>query len=188
MASKEVDRHKTVHVILREGPPGLRRRFSLSHHVFGRRGLRDLDSQFEHLAVDARGAPAWVVTAHHPNQVSPFRRHGRPPPLPVANFPPPEETKTFSMPGDHCFRLHDQQGGLPVIPHAAEPDPEEAINGCQLQAFGRRTPRHGELLPQGEVFQPELGRGLAQRTERAQRHEQVLPYRPQEQVKVDQPS
>ena len=44
-------------------------------------------------------------------------------------------------------------------------DPEEAISRHQLQPFRCRTVQHGELLPEGEVFQPELSRGLAQRGE-----------------------
>jgi hypothetical protein len=63
------------------------------------------------------------------------------------------------MPSDDRLGLDDSQSGFPVTP-APQPHPEEAISGRQLQAVGAP---HGELLPLGEVLQPELSADLAQR-------------------------
>jgi hypothetical protein len=73
-----------------------------------------------------------------------------------------------------------------VAPDAPEQDPEAPIGGRELQTFRCRPPQHSELLPQGEVLQPELNRGFTQRDERAQHDEQASPDGGEEQVKFDQ--
>ena len=50
---EEVDGHQGLDVILKEGPPGLRRRLPLPDHVLGDAGLSDVDAEFEQFAVDA---------------------------------------------------------------------------------------------------------------------------------------
>jgi hypothetical protein len=45
--SEEVDGHHTLHVIVEERPPGLRRRSPAADDVFTYAGLADLDTEFE---------------------------------------------------------------------------------------------------------------------------------------------
>src|SRR3954453_12620523 len=97
--------------------------------------------------MDPRGAPARVIATHDPNQLPHLWWHAGPTRLATVYLPPPEQTKAFPMPSDHCLGLDDQESGFPVRPQAPEPDPEDSIGGRQLQPFRRRTPQHGELLP-----------------------------------------
>jgi hypothetical protein len=64
--------------------------------------------------------------------------------------------------------MNDHQGRFPVTPQVPKPYPEEPINSRQFQAFGSRTMQDSELLPSGDIFQPEFSRGLEDRHERAE--------------------
>src|SRR5215831_6175098 len=136
---KEIDRDHVLHMVVQKRSPGLRTRSSRSHHVLGDAGFADLDSEFQQLAVNTWRAPAWVIAAHHADQVTNFSRHRRPPRLAVSNLPPPPETKPPTMPRDHGLGLDDHQSRFPVGPHAAQPNPEEAVGRRQLQTFRRRA-------------------------------------------------
>jgi hypothetical protein len=123
----------------------------MPYHVFGNGGFGNLNAQLEQLAVNAWRTPARVVAAHHPDQISNLLWHAGPTWLAAADFPPPEQAKAFTIPGDHGFGLDDQQGGFPVAPRASQPDPEDSVGWCQPQVFWSRPTQDGELLPQGEV-------------------------------------
>src|SRR5947209_18500471 len=137
--------------------------------------------------MDPRGTPVWVVPAHDPNQIPNLLWHRRPARLPVANLPPPEETKALPVPRDDRLGFDHDQSGFPVRPHAPPPDPEDSIGGRQLQPFRSRTPQHGQLLPQSPVLPPERSGGLAQRGEAAQDGEPTSPHRGEEQREFEQP-
>jgi hypothetical protein len=51
---EEVDRHHGPDVILKEGPPGPRRRLSPTGHVFAHARFSDVDAQFEQFTMDTR--------------------------------------------------------------------------------------------------------------------------------------
>ena len=51
---EKVDRYQTLDVILKEGPPRLRRRLAAARHIFADAGFADVDAEFEEFAVDAR--------------------------------------------------------------------------------------------------------------------------------------
>ena len=79
---EEVDRNHWRHVIGQKRPPHLRRRFGMSHHVFGHRCLRDWYPELEKFAVDSRRSPQHVISTHgsdqfawplEPSVVRPFR-------------------------------------------------------------------------------------------------------------------
>jgi len=48
-------------------------------HVFGDRGLPDIDAELEKLTMYARRAPEWVGDAHAANELSNFMWHPRSP-------------------------------------------------------------------------------------------------------------
>jgi hypothetical protein len=83
---EEVYRYYALHVILKEGPPSLGRRFSLSNHVFGYRCFGNLNAQLVQLAVNAWCTPARVVAAHHADQIPNLLRHAGPTGLSSVNF------------------------------------------------------------------------------------------------------
>ena len=55
-------------MIVEKAPPDLGRRLSMPNHVFGHRGLGDVDSDLAQLAVYARSSPPRVGFAHLPDQ------------------------------------------------------------------------------------------------------------------------
>jgi len=67
---EQVHRRDAVSVIAQERPPALGWRPPTLCHVFGDRGLPDIDAEFEQLAVDARCAPERVRKAHVANELS----------------------------------------------------------------------------------------------------------------------
>ncbi len=74
---KEVGRDQFLGMILQEGPPGLRGWLAVVNHVFGNRGLREVDAEFLEFTMNARCTPAWISGTHLLDQVLDFRRHRR---------------------------------------------------------------------------------------------------------------
>jgi hypothetical protein len=74
-------------VILKEGTPSLRGRFSLADQVLAETGLTDVDAKLEQFAVDARRAPEWILAAQLADQIPNVRPTG----LPVTDLPGPEQ-------------------------------------------------------------------------------------------------
>jgi hypothetical protein len=103
-------------MIFKERPPSLGRRLAMAQHVLGDSWLGDFDPEFEPLAVDTWSAPKGIVTTQHSNQITNLLRHRRAPKLSTPDFPSPEKTKPFAMPGNHRGWFHDRQGGFPVHP------------------------------------------------------------------------
>src|SRR6266849_9664199 len=74
----EADRrhHEQIHrgdagrVVAQKGPPALARRPPSSRHVLGHCRLRHLHTKLEQLAMNARGAPQWIGTAHLANETT----------------------------------------------------------------------------------------------------------------------
>src|SRR6266567_8649570 len=62
-------------MVAQEGAPSLGGRPGSLDHVLRDALLSDLKAEFEQLAMDARGAPQWIVNAHLPDQ-SPQARIG----------------------------------------------------------------------------------------------------------------
>src|SRR5260370_7715549 len=56
--SEEVDRHHSFDVILKEGPPVLRRRLRPAYQVLAHAGLADINAEFEQFTVGAGGPRA----------------------------------------------------------------------------------------------------------------------------------
>jgi len=69
--------------------------------------------------------------------------------------PPPKPTKACPMPGNHRFRLHDDQGLSPTRIHPAERSPEEAIEVMQ-PGVGLLPLKNGELLSKSNGLQSEF--------------------------------
>jgi hypothetical protein len=133
-------------VILKEGPPGLRRRLPLADHVLGDAGLADIDAEFEQFAVDAGRSPKRIVAAHLADQFAHVFRDRWPARLAVTNSPRPEQAKALAVPANDGFRLDDDQGRSPIDPNFAQPRPEESIGCRQFRPLHRAT-QHTELVP-----------------------------------------
>src|SRR5262249_40005907 len=98
MDGEEVDRSQLRYVIVKERSPRLRWWLGMSDHVFGNRGLRDLNSEFQQFAVDARRTPKRVVTAHCSNQIASFLWNLGTSGSPMTYFPGPIPPESLTMP------------------------------------------------------------------------------------------
>ena len=75
---EEVHRRDVLHVVLEEGPLGLRRRLARPWHEAPDRSFGDVDAQHQQLSVDARSAPGRVRLAHLLDEAANARRRRRP--------------------------------------------------------------------------------------------------------------
>src|SRR2546430_3094069 len=66
----EVDRRDGVRMVAQECPPSLRWRPSAPDHVFGDRGLGDLEPKLQQFTMDAWGAPQRVLLVHPLNELA----------------------------------------------------------------------------------------------------------------------
>src|SRR5208337_3773577 len=67
---EQIHRCDTVSMIMQERPPSLGWRTPMFCHVFGYRGLPDIDAELEKFTVDARSAPERVREAHFADESS----------------------------------------------------------------------------------------------------------------------
>jgi len=65
---EEISRHDLADMISQECLPGLPGRLAPTSHVFGDRGLRDVDPELQQFAMDTRRAPKRVRLSHGANQ------------------------------------------------------------------------------------------------------------------------
>ena len=110
-------------MILKKGPPGLRRRLPLASDVLGHAGLTDGNAEFEQFTVDAGRTPKRIFTADFADQFAHvFWDRGAAGPL-VTNSPRPEKPEALTMPGNDDFGFDDDQGGPPIAPQFAQQRP-----------------------------------------------------------------
>jgi len=115
---EEVDRNHLRQVIFQKCSPRLRRRFAVSHHVFGHRRLRDSNPELEKFAMDSRRSPQHVISTHGSDQFACGLWNARSSSFSVANLPGPVPTETATMPIDDRIRLHDHECGSPPRPRS----------------------------------------------------------------------
>src|SRR5262249_47169022 len=87
---EEIDRHRGLDVILKEGLPGLRGRLALARHVLAHARFADVDAEFEQFPMDAGRTPKRMITTQLPNEFAHILWNGWSSSLLTANFPRPE--------------------------------------------------------------------------------------------------
>jgi hypothetical protein len=60
------------------------------------------------------------------------------------------------VPGNHGIRFDDDQSGSPLVPHGAQPFPEDSIGRRQFWPLDGSM-ENAKLVPQREVLQMERG-------------------------------
>ena len=80
----------------------------------------------------------------------------RPAEASTTRFPGPESLEASSMPTDDRLGLNEDQAFPPPSPEAIQPYPEEPVGEADLGPLDLLAQR-GQLLPQHEVFQREVG-------------------------------
>jgi hypothetical protein len=136
---EKIDRHQLLDMVLQEGPPRLRWRFAVLHHVFCSRCLGHFDAEFQLFPMDSRCAPRCVSSAHISDEIS--NRLGRigSSRAEPATLPRPIEPKSLSMPCEHCFWFDNQKGAAPVRPQTAEPYPKQPVRSSQVRTLLGRS-------------------------------------------------
>ena len=79
--------------------------------------------------------------------------------LAAPDLPGPKETEPFPVPGNDRRWFDDHQGRFPVTPHTTQAHPENSVSRPHFYLLRRRTTQHAELMPQGEILEPQFGRG-----------------------------
>ena len=128
---EEINGDELLGMIFQECPPRLGRRLAVSRHVFGNRGFRHLDPEFQQLSVNSERTPGWIPQAHFMNQGANLGGNLGPARTRFA-LPLPVKTKTFSMPGNHSLWFHDDQSRTPARPNPGELNPEQPIRPAEL--------------------------------------------------------
>ena len=139
------------------GWPGLSRN---PLHPAGDASLADIEAQHEQFAVNARHAPSWVLRHHTENQLPNFRRQFFPTDLfSRLRNPTPVQSKTSAMPANHRLRIDEHESLLPSTPETAGEYPEDFVHRPH-PGSGMLALQHGQLLPEGEIFQEQASMRL----------------------------
>jgi hypothetical protein len=102
-------------------------------HVERNRGLRDIDAQFEQLAVDPRSAPQRVLNAHSLDQVAHLFANPWPAAAPTG-FPPPNCRISHAMPMQNRLGPDDGYGVKNARETAIEPNEQSTVYPTQTQS------------------------------------------------------
>src|ERR1700730_6581764 len=99
-----------------------------SFHPTGNRSFRDLETEHEKLAVDARRSPSWILGHHSEDQPSNFFRH-RPSPDVFPDFGNqfPIQPEAGPMPPDLRFRRNHDKRLFPSGPKPLRQHPEDLV-------------------------------------------------------------
>ena len=116
-------------------------------HVFGDRGLADVDAELEEFSVNPGSAPEWIGQAHVADQLANFERHLWSAAA-TSRLPSPEQTKTSTMPTDDGLRLHDHQGIHNARRKPIEAGKNQTIEIAESEPLRRFSSQHIELVAQ----------------------------------------
>src|ERR1700682_770046 len=167
---EEVHRRDGFPVISNKGEPafGWLRVSRRSFHPAGNRSLRDLETEHEKLAVDARRSPSWILGDHSEDQLSNFsRRRPSPDGFPHFGNELPVQPEAGPMPSDHRFRGDDDEGLFPTRPDSPSNYPEEPVEGAK--AWPSMPPlQHGKLLAEHKVLKEKIPTATKEAKERAE--------------------
>jgi hypothetical protein len=121
------------------------------HHVDRNRGLRDIDGQFEQLAVDLGSTPQRVLNTHSSDPIA----HLFADPWPAtarAGFPSPLRGEAHSMPTHYSLGPDDGYGVKNARTATIEPNEQGAVGPTQMQSAWCALLQDIELMPQYQDF------------------------------------
>src|SRR5438876_10042566 len=133
-------------MVMQEGAPSLGGRPGSLDHVLRGARLSDFKAEFEQLAMDARGAPQWIVNAHPPDQRAQVRVDLRSTSK-GAGFPPPIPPEAGPVPAHQGLRSDDSDGPEHRWKPSIQQDQEQAIPICELDATPHPALQHNQLRP-----------------------------------------
>jgi hypothetical protein len=170
--SEETHRRNGFPVIAKKrepafGWPGIPRG---SFHPTRNRSFRDIETEHEKLAVNARCSPRRILDDHSEDQLAHFLRSLSSPDRPAgADFGNelPVQPESSEMPPDHRFRSDDDEGLLPIRPDSPSNYPEEPVEDAK--AWPPMPPlQYGQLLTEDKVLQEKVPTATTEAKERAE--------------------
>src|SRR5208337_597608 len=142
--------------------------------------FRDVETQFEQLAVDARRSPRWVLSDHPKDQLAHFPADWSSSDCPSSSRDPtPVQSKAGPMPANHGFRGDKDQRPLPARPDFSQNHPEQLVDGTQSRTRSLCV-QSQQLLTKGEVLQQEFfsgakdGENPAEQMSKAHKHQGII--------------
>src|SRR5216684_2360737 len=153
---EEVDGDEVKDVVLEERSPGLRGPLPAPRPQTCNRALRNVEPQLEQFAMDARRAPERIGERHGADELRKFGADGRSTRSPASGLPGPESAKALPMPTNDGFGANDVERLAPPCPPPREPHPKGAIEAPKTRSL-RAVAEQGELLPERQVLQREIG-------------------------------
>jgi hypothetical protein len=115
---EKIDRHQRIDCVVEEGTPSLRGGLANTDHVLGDARLTDVDAEFQQFPVKTRRTPERILAAHGADELANVLGNIGSTELAAPDFPLPEESKAFPVPGNDGLRLDDDQCGTPAVPNA----------------------------------------------------------------------
>jgi hypothetical protein len=148
---EQVYRGNTVGMIVKEGLPALRRRAALLCHILGHRGLPDLNTKLEQLAMDARCVPEGIGDAHLANELANIGCGTRSA-ASGSRFPPPIGPKAGAMPADHSIRVDDLQGVENVRRQRVKTSEHHPVDTRESNTSRSLAAEHVQLVPKYQIL------------------------------------
>mgnify|MGYP001817640798 CR=1 FL=1 len=155
---EEIDGDQVPSVVAEERSPTLRWRLSVTDHVLGDGGLRDIDPKLEQFPVYPRCTPAWFGLRHPSDELTDVRGNGWSTLSVPTAFPSPILPEAFSVPSDNGLGLDDREYLGPIRPDPGQENPKESVALFQMRTFDR-TLQDSVLLPQCEILEGKLSVG-----------------------------
>ena len=116
-------------------------------HIFGDRGLPNVDAELEEFSMNPGSAPQRVGEAHGADQLPDFERHLRSAAA-RSRLPSPEQAKPGTMPTDNRLRLNDHQGIHNARRNPIEAGKNQTIEIAESEPLRRFSSQHIELVAQ----------------------------------------
>lgn len=163
-------------MIPQERTPGLGRRLTSSNQILGNGGLPDFNTELQQFPVDARCAPERVGRRHRADQHADLERHGRA--SHATSAPPrPDQAEPSTVPSQDGLGFDDHERRSPFMPHARDPNPEEAVRTRQAQPSRAGPLEHVDLVTQREQLEVQRGARAQTRPKREQERDENRHYR-----------
>jgi hypothetical protein len=148
---KQINRRNPLHMIAKEGLPGLQWPISSGHHVDRNRGLGNVDAELEQLAMDLGGAPQRVFKTHSSDQVAhlfadPRSTSAR------TGLPSPVSGKAHSVPTHDSLGPDDGNGVKDARTATIEPNEQSTVGPTQMRSTWCAPLQNIELMPQYQYF------------------------------------
>ena len=136
---------------------------SAARHVSRHRHLADNESELRQLGVDTRCTPA--VLGHRADETTNLGINPRPTWIAPTGDSSPVSAEPISIPPGDRVGVHDNEPARPRWPRASERNPECSVRVLERWP-GALLLQRRKLLPQGQVFNHEVGAAPTHRPDR----------------------